>query len=63
MYGQPLNLTLSAKFLGVLNDNHLSIEYHTEHIERVWVLSMLSQLAEPALTGSNKAERYRPEVI
>ena len=34
MYGQPLKVTGSVRFLGVYIDNHLSMKQHMEHIER-----------------------------
>ena len=38
MYGQPLKVTDSVKFLGVHIDSHLSMELHAEHIERTSLL-------------------------
>ena len=41
MYGQPLNVKESVKFLGVHIDNHLSIKLHAEHIERASLISRM----------------------
>ena len=41
MYGHPLKVTESVKFLGVHIDNHLSMKQHIESIERVSLISGL----------------------
>ena len=41
MYGQPLKVTHSVKFLGVHIDNHLSMKLHVEHIERASIISRM----------------------
>ena len=42
MYGQSLNVTNTAKFLGVHLDNHLNMKLHVEHIERASLISRMS---------------------
>ena len=41
MYGHPLKVTDSAKFLGVHIDNHLNMKQHVEHIERGSLISRM----------------------
>ena len=41
MYGQPLKVTDSVKFLGVHIENHLSMKLHVEHIERASIISRM----------------------
>ena len=41
MYGHPLKVTESVKFLGVHTDNHLSMKQHIEHIERASLISRM----------------------
>ena len=41
MYGQPLKVTDSVKFLGVHIDNHLSMKLHVEDIERASLISRM----------------------
>ena len=41
MYGHPLKVTESVKFLGVHIDNHLSMKKHIEHIERASLISRM----------------------
>ena len=41
MYGQPLKVTQSVKFLGVLIDNPLNMKLHVEHIERAFLISKM----------------------
>ena len=41
MYGYPLKVTESVKFLGVHIDNHLSMKQHIEHIERASLISRI----------------------
>ena len=41
MYGQPLKVTESVKFLGAHIDNHLSMKLHVEHIERASLTSRM----------------------
>ena len=42
MYGQPLKVTNTAKFLGVHIDNHLNMKLHMEHIERASLISRMN---------------------
>ena len=41
MYGHPLKVTESVKFLGVHIGNHLSMKQHIEHIERAYLISRI----------------------
>ena len=41
MYGYPLKVTESVKFLGVHIDNHLSMKHHIKHIERASLISRM----------------------
>ena len=41
MYGHPLKVTDSVKFLGVHIDNHLNMKQHIEHIERASLISRM----------------------
>ena len=41
MYGHPLKVTDSVKFLGVHIDNHVSMKQHIEHIERASLISRM----------------------
>ena len=41
MYGHPLKVTDSVKFLGVHIDNYLSMKQHIEHIERASLISIM----------------------
>ena len=41
MYGYPLKVTESVKFLGVHIDNHLSMKHHIKHIERASLISKM----------------------
>ena len=41
MYGQPLKVTKSVKFLSVHIDNHLCMKQHMEQIERVSLISRM----------------------
>ena len=41
MYGHPLKVTDSVKFLGVHIDNHLSMKQHIEHMERSSLISKM----------------------
>ena len=41
MYGHPLKVTDSVKFLGVHIDNHLSMTQHIEHMERSSLMSKM----------------------
>ena len=50
MYGQPLKVTESVKFLGVHIDNHLSMKLHVEHIERA---SLISRMRIASLNSIN----------
>ena len=42
MYGQPLKVMNTAKFLGAHIDNHLNMKQHMEHIERASHISRMS---------------------
>ena len=42
MYGQPLKVTLSIKFLVITTDNYLSMNYKMEHTERVCLLTRIN---------------------
>ena len=41
MYGHPLKVTDSVKFLGVHIDSHLNMKQHIEHIERASLISRM----------------------
>ena len=41
MYGQPLKVLKSVKFLGVHIDNHLIMKLRVEHIERASIISIM----------------------
>ena len=41
MYGHPLKVTESVKFLGIHTDNHLRMKQHIEHIERASLISRM----------------------
>ena len=41
IYGHPLKVTESVKFLGVHTDNHLNMKLHIEHIERASLISRM----------------------
>ena len=41
MYGHPLKVTDSVKFLGVHIDSHLNMRQHIEHIERASLISRM----------------------
>lgn len=42
MYGQPLKVTLSIKFLVITTDNYLSMNYEMEHTERACLLTRIN---------------------
>lgn len=50
MYGQLLKVTESVKFLGVHIENHLTMNLHVEHIERV---SLISRIRITRLNSTN----------
>ena len=50
MYGQPLKVTESVKFLGVHIENRLTMNLHVEHIERV---SLISRIRITRLNSTN----------
>ena len=41
MYGHPLKVTDSVKFLGVHIDSYLNMKQHIEHIERASLISRM----------------------
>ena len=41
MYGEPLKVIESVKFLGVSTDNHLSMKQHMEHIEKASLINRM----------------------
>ena len=41
MYGHPLKVTDSVKFVGVHTDNHLNMKHHTEHTERAFLINRM----------------------
>ena len=52
MYGHPLKVTDSVKFLGVHMDKHLNMKQHIEHIERA---SLISKMRITRLNSINAA--------
>lgn len=52
MYGQPIKVTESVKFLGAHTDNHLSMKLQVENIE--WT-SLISRMRITRLNSINDA--------
>ena len=52
MYGLPLKITDSVKFLGVHIEKHLNMKQHIEHIERA---SLISKMRITRLNSVNAA--------
>ena len=59
MYGQPLKVTDSVKFLDVYIDNHLSMKQNMEHIERASLTNRMRIKKFNSINATLLIRRYK----